>query len=236
MKKHLLFLIVFVCFQTFNYAQEFSFGLGFRSHINDMKEFRDVMIHYNDTRPWLDNGMATRATMNGFEFGLEFSYEKMGLSLFKFYRLGTTRIAKGTDLMGEEFKRKVKLRMIGVDVVDIWLTPLHYKGLNFGGGIMPAGFAGFIAKTKYNDDEQITIDLKSKHHIYSQLHIDITNGSKEKNTAWHLQIFFNFAHYGVYYDLYELNREINPTTFDSMNKRTLIRPDCFGFKLNYSFK
>lgn len=234
MKKYLLFLFVFT--QTLNYAQEFSFGIGFRSHINDMKEFKNIMIHYNETRPWLDNGMATRATINGFELGLEFSKEKLGYSLLKFYRLGTTRVAKGTDLNGEDFIRKAKLRITGVDIFDIWITPLHFKGLNIGGGVMPGGIAWINAKTQYNSDAAIKVNLFDNNHLYSQFHIDITNGKDDKNTAWHLQIFFNFAHYGVYYDLIELNEAINPNTYDSMNKRTLIRPDCFGFKLNYSFK
>jgi len=151
--------------------------------------------------------------------------------------------AGGTSPSGEDFTRKVRISQVGVDWLDVWWTPLHIKRFNFGFGIMPAGTATINMSTKYNgkktkiatshnpgNDYFLGIPLG---HVYHVPHVDVTyvggNGS-----GLHLQLFYTIGP-SQEYDLAYLNREINPSSYNELNKRTLLEINNFGLKLTCNF-
>jgi len=214
-------------------------GFGFRSHFGGMQAFKDVKQFYNDNRTWLDNGFSEGAFLPGFEIGLEANSNVWGFSMMHLYYTGARTNAKGTN-NGIEYKRTLKTRMWGMEFVDAHWTPLHLGRMNIGFGVMPLGLGIFRIKTKLNDGETYKPpydyleftenNLIKAFHMYAQLHADVTAVELGNDSALHLQVFYTIGPKQEY-DLYYLNKEINPTTYPLILKRTFLNMDNWGMKL-----
>lgn len=239
MKKSILLIITF--FTVF--AVSGQVRVGFRSHFWGMQAIHNVTEYYNKNRPWLDNEMGTGTSMNGFEIGIGGARKNYGYSFLNIHYVWTNRKASGTTPTGEDFTRKVHLSQVGVDWVDAWWTPLHIKRFNFGFGIMPAGTATINMSTRYNGEKT---KIATSHntgsdyflgiplgHIYHVPHIDVTYLG-DKGAGLHLQLFYTIGP-SQEYDLAYLNREINPKSYNAINKRTLLEVNNFGLKLMCNF-
>ncbi|MCC7453789.1 MAG: hypothetical protein IT222_06460 [Crocinitomix sp.] len=244
MQKQLLLLLLIVCqFASAQKSDLIGISFGLRSHFGGNQAFSDVLNYYNEKRPWLDNGFATNTNLNGFELGFEINQPKVGLSFLRIYRVATTRTAKGTENTGTAFTRSVKYRIHGLELFDFWWTPLHLGNFNLGFGAMPLATGTARFKTIYND-VKTKIDLSDlerngdefifrTRHYYANLHLDVTRLNESKTSAFHLQFFYTLGPKQEY-DLYYLNQQINPYTYQGINKRTLLKMDNFGVKLFYN--
>lgn len=244
-KSRLRFIVVLLLITVLNpvYSQV-KLGIGLRTHVGGMQAFKDVKGHYDDMRPWLNNQMGSSARMVGLEFGGESSTEKYGVAFAHVYLVGSSATASGTN-GGQDYKRKIKARMWGIETVDAWYTPVKIGKFNFGAGVMPFGLGVFRVSTKVNDEARVKIplsDLQSKldysftktNHMYAQFHIDLTRVYKQNESAFHLQFFYSLGPKREY-ELFFLNQEINPGTYSSLYKRTMMKVNNFGFKLMLSF-
>ncbi len=217
--------------------------IGLRSHFGGMQAIHHVAEYYNKNRPWLDNDMRIGTSMTGFEIGIGGARKNYGYSFLNIHYVWTNRKASGTTPAGEDFTRKVHISQVGIDWLDVWWTPLHFKRFNFGFGIMPAGTATINISTKYNGEKtKITTSHNTGSdyflgiplgHIYHVPHIDVTHVN-DKGTGLHLQLFYTIGP-SQEYDLAYLNREINPKSYNDINKRTLLEVNNFGLKLMCNF-
>jgi hypothetical protein len=244
MQKQLLLMLLIVCqFASAQKSDLIGISFGLRSHIGGNQAFSDVLNYYNEKRPWLDNSFATHGVLNGFELGFETNLPNLGFSFLRCYRVATNRTAKGTDLTDVSFTRTIKYRIHGFELFDFWWTPLHIGNFNFGFGAMPLATGTARFKTIYND-VKTKIDLSDlerngdqfifrTRHYYANLHIDVTRLNESKSKAFHLQFFYTLGPKQEY-DLFYLNQQINPLTYQGINKRTLLKMDNFGVKLMYN--
>lgn len=215
-------------------------SFGYRSTFAHMQAYEDIKSFYNETRPWLDNEFSTSNYMNGFEIGVGTTNRIGGISICNLAFCFNKDVAKGTN-NNIEYKRVVKSRYVAVETIDFWVTPLHLGGINIGGGIMPLGLHWYTFKPTLNGERPelgIYADPKlsstlSQLSMNHNIHIDITNGKEENGSAWHFQFYFHFAsdRKSTTNELLYLNKELNPTTFESFNQRTLMKADHFGCKL-----
>lgn len=228
--------LIFLC-SHFSQSQ-ISIGFGLRSHFGGMQAFKDVKSFYNENRPWLDNEFSTGGLMNGFEIGLEYNKENFGLGMFHFYGVGSKTVAKGTN-GSTDYRRMLKARFWGVDIFDFHWTPLHINNTNIGFGVMPLGMGNLRIKTQLNDEETfktpfseleaLDLSIVKAFHIYAQVHADVTL-TELKFGSLHLQVFRSFGPKQEY-ELFYLNKEINPTTYAGIYKRTYQKIDNWGLKL-----
>lgn len=237
----LFFFVSLLLFPLNTHAQlgDATIGFGFRSNFGGMQAYKDVKQFYNENRTWLDNEFSEGAFMPGFEIGLEANSEVLGLSLMHLYFTGARANAKGTS-NGVEYKRTMKARIWGMEFVDIHWTPLHLGGVNIGFGCMPLGLAMFRVKTKLNDGEYVKpafdyleysgSNLVRAFHMYAQVHADVTAVEIGSGGGLHLQLFYTIGPKQEY-DLYYLNKEINPSTYPSMLKRTFLKMNHLGLKM-----
>ena len=215
-----------------------SFGL--RSHFSGMKGINNVIDHYNETRPWLDNTLGNQNFQNGFEIGLEKSSDDFGISYLKYFRVWNTSSAKGTTPAGVDFKRKLKTRVAGLEIVDFWYTPIHIGGLNIGGGIMPMGGGMFRVRTKIAGEKWKKLPLSgleflgekgifSTYHPFSNFHIDVTKNLN--NSTLHIQFLYSRNWFQDEYNLIYVNRELNPSSYSFANYRQIHGQNNYAFKL-----
>src|SRR5690554_4249373 len=224
--------LIFVCSQLISWSQ---ISFGYRSHFGGMKSYKEIMQYYNENRPWLDKEISSSAYMHGYEIGFGGSFNKAGYTLGRFYgQFGKSR-AKGTDLNGD-FTRIVRTRIFGIEPFDIWWTPLSVKQINIGFGVMPLGLQFFKIDTYLKEDgfERLPIlDVPlyafKESYMYVNLHLDFTFVKDELYNI-HLQFFYTIGP-PQKHNLYHINRELNPNTYSSFNRRTLMKVNNFGMKL-----
>lgn len=236
-KKLFAGVLILMSFNSFSQA---SIGFGLRSHVGGMQAFKDVKGFYNDNRPWLSKEFSSGGLMNGFEVGLNYNSEDIGLSLINLFYVGSKTTAKGTS-NGVDYKRVLKARMWGMETFDFRWTPIHLGNANVGFGMMPLGISIFRAKTKLNDEEvykppysyleySTNKSFGQALHIFAQAHADISIVDLENIASFNFQFFYTFGPKQEY-DLYYLNKEINPTTYPSLYERTYLKINNFGMKL-----
>lgn len=214
-------------------------GFGYRSHFGGMQAYKDVKQFYNDNRDWLDKDLSEGAMMNGFEVGLEGNSEDFGFSFMHFYYVGTKSVAKGTN-NGVDYKRMVRANMWGLETIDFHWSPIHIGQTNIGFGVMPLGLGILRVKTQLNDEDKVKpaltyleesgFDFVKSLHMYAQFHLDVTRVDIETIGALHIQLFYSVGPKQEY-DLYYLNKEINPSTYPSILKRTYQKVNNFGLKI-----
>jgi hypothetical protein len=109
---------------------------------------------------------------------------------------------------------------------------------------MPLATGTARFKTIYND-VKTKIDLSDlerngdefifrTRHYYANVHLDVTRTTETKTQAFHLQLFYTLGPRREY-DLFYLNQQINPITYNDLNKRTFLKMNNFGVKLMYNF-
>lgn len=239
MKNSITLFIVFIC--GFSFGQ---FSIAYRTSFGGMEAFKNIHQFYNSNRTWLTNELSTNSLHQGFEIGFEGSKEKYGTSILKVYYLTKSNKAAGS-IENNEFKRTVKSRFYGVELFDIWYTPLKFKKLTIGGGIMPLALGHYSIKTKVNNSDYIKPFLHSQlenvklaginfNYYYFSPHIDILKVNEEKETSVHLQILLQVVPKG-YFDLYDYNASINPSTSSNFRQRTLLNLTSLGTKLSINF-
>lgn len=245
MKKAILFILFLIHLKT--YAQnltEVHVGIGYRSHITGMEAYSDILSYYNNNRPWLDNNFSTSPFMGGFEIGLEHNEKNYGLSLLKLYFVRNSKVSKGTDPSGDDFKRRLTATIWGLELIDAWWTPLHIKKWNLGGGLMPVGTGKLRIFNKLNNEKRESLyiftnpsfdwlgRLVNQRHYYTNLHLDAS-----KNDVWggniHFQLFYTIGPRREY-ELHLVNKEINPNTYQELYKRTLLKINYWGLKIMYT--
>ncbi len=220
-----------------------SIGFGLRSHVGGMQAYKDVKQFYNENRPWLSNELSSGGMMNGFEIGLEANSTRFGFAFMHIYGVGSKTVAKGT-FNGLEQKRVLKARMWGVETIDVHWTPIHIGNMNLGFGAMPFGLGIFRVKTQLNDNEKVKVPLTyleetnnssfvKSLHMYAQLHLDLTRTNVEGFGNFHFQFFYSMGPWQEY-DLYYVNREINPATYPFHLKRTFQKINNFGLKFLFT--
>lgn len=220
-----------------------SIGFGLRSHVGGMQAYKDIKQFYNENRPWLSNEMSTGGMMTGVEIGLEANSSDFGFAFMHLYGVGSKTVAKGT-YNGTDYKRVLKARMWGVETIDFHWTPIRIKGMNLGFGAMPFGLGIFRVKSQLNDDEQVKLPLTyleetdnagffKSIHMYAQVHLDLTRTEAEGFGNFHVQLFYSMGPWREY-DLYYVNREINPSTYPYHLKRTFQKINNFGLKLLFT--
>lgn len=231
-----LFTFLLILCPLFSFSQLIAFG--YRSHFGGMQEFKNVVNYYNDNRPWLDKEMSSSAYMHGFEIGLGGSREKFGYTLGRFYaQFGKTK-ARGS-YNGIDYDRSIRTRFYGIEIVDGWYTPFHFKGYNFGLGIMPVGLGFMRVKTTLNGETKkmpltdFYVGILSSSHLYTNLHFDVTKVTKNDH-SWQFQLFYSIGPKQEYELLY-LNREINPETYEDIGRRTVMKINNWGMKFIYSY-
>lgn len=241
--KSITMSLSFVLLAQISSAQmisDISIGLGYRSHFGGMQAYKDIKQFYNDNRPWLDNDFSTGGMMNGFEIGLEGNSDRFGFSFMHIYYTGTKSVAKGTN-GGVDYKRMVRTNMWGLETFDMHWTPIHIGETNIGFGVMPLGLGILRVKTRLNDDDKIkppltylestnSLSFLKSMHMYAQVHLDLTRTEIEGIGAFHVQFFYSMGPWQEY-DLYYLNKEINPSSYPLHLKRTYQKINNFGLKL-----
>ena len=109
-------------------------------------------------------------------------------------------------------------------------------------GVMPIGLAKLRVLSKFNEEDWKKVRLGdldneeketiySSSHAYSTIHADITNGYE-----YHFQVFYTLPWFRDEYDLYYVNREINPSTHSAYSRRTLVKMAHIGFKFSYTIR
>jgi hypothetical protein len=215
-------------------------GFGYRTHFGGMQAYKDVKQFYNDNRTWLDKDLSAGGMMNGFEIGLEGNSEDFGFSFMHFYYVGSKSKAKGTN-NGVEYKRMVRANMWGLETFDFHWSPIHLGETNIGFGVMPLGLGIMRVKTQLNDEDKVkppltylesasNLSFVKSMHMYAQFHLDVTRVDIETIGALHIQFFYSIGPWQEY-DLYYLNKEINPSTYPLHLKRTYQKINNFGLKL-----
>jgi len=224
--------LLFICIQITAWSQ---FSFGYRSHFGGMKSYKEIMQYYNDNRPWLDKELSNSAYMHGFEIGLGGSRNKVGFTMGRIFAQYGKSNAKGNDTNGP-FKRIVRTRVFGIEPIDIWWTPLAIKNINIGFGVMPLGLQLFKIDTYLKEDGldrmpilDVPIYAFKESYMYANLHLDFTF-VKEESYNIHLQFFYTIGP-PQKHNLYHINRELNPNTYSSFNRRTLMKVNNFGMKL-----
>lgn len=239
MKRFILYFILFICFQA-NAQREHFINFGFRTQASGLTEMNHIIDYYNQARPWLSKQLGKQHFQSGFEFGIEGSDDKFGMGFLKYYHVWNSSSAKGTLANGNEVKRELKTVTIALEAFDIWYTPIKIAKLRFGFGIMPIGIGRFKIKTRVDDNEWLKSNFdylpSTKKvnpiyfdHAYTNYHIDITNGGR-----LHIQLFYTQNWFRDKYDLYYLNKELNPINVSNYNRRTLLKVENVGLKLTYS--
>lgn len=214
-------------------------GFGYRSHFGGMQAYKDVKQFYNDNRDWLDKDLSEGGMMNGFEIGLEGNSEDFGFSFMHLYYVGSKSVAKGTN-NGVDYRRMVRANMWGMETFDFHWSPIHIGQTNIGFGVMPLGLGILRVKTQLNDDDKVkppldflettSLSFVKSLHMYAQFHLDVTRVDLETFGAVHIQLFYSVGPKQEY-DLYYLNKEINPSTYPSILKRTYQKVNNFGLKI-----
>lgn len=221
--------------------------VGYRSNFFAMEAYKDIKMFYNDNRPWLDSEFSPSTYMNGIEAGIGTTNEKGGIAVLSFSFCFNKDVAKGTS-NGTEYKRVLKSRYFGAETIDIWLTPLHWKGFNIGGGIMPLGLHYYTFNTKLNGEkpelgpyaENAKVDAAEAFRrmaMNHNIHLDITRGASNTGIGLHFQFFYQYAsdRRNTDNELLFLNMELNPNSYQYFNKRSLMKASCFGMKLMLLF-
>ena len=220
-------------------------SVGYRGHFGGMEAYQSIAQFYNDNRPWLSNGLSENGYMHGIEVGLEYNAEKWGMSALKVYYNRKKNKAKGEN-NGNTYTRFINTSFLGIETVDFWYTPLNVRGVNFGFGVMPLGLGLFRVRTKLNDGDNEKIPLSDLEfnspnlsfvrtsHMYVNIHADVTRVSPKTGQSFHLQFFYTIGPKQEY-ELFFLNKEINPTTYPSIRQRTLQKMNNFGMKLIFNF-
>lgn len=221
--------------------------VGYRSSFLGMEAYKDIKGFYNENRPWLDKELSTSAAMHGLEVGIGTTNEKGGIAMLSFAATFNKDVAKGS-YNGVEYKRLLKSRYFGMETIDIWLTPIHWKGFNIGGGLMPLGMHLFTFTTKLNGEKpelgpysenakMSATDVFLKLAMNHNIHLDITRGGIDNGRGVHFQLFYQFASDRRSKDneLLLLNKEVNPNSYEGFNKRSLMKADYFGIKLMLLF-
>ncbi|MGB1039678.1 MAG: hypothetical protein ACPGVD_02245 [Flavobacteriales bacterium] len=217
-----------------------SISIGLRSHFGGMQGINNIINQYNDSRDWLDNSLGNQRFQNGFEIGLQKSSEDFGFSMLKYFRVWNVSTAKGTTPSGEEFTRKLRTRVGGLELVDFWYTPIHIAGFNIGGGIMPMGGGIYRVHTKLDGEKWRKLflsDLEANgekgffatYHAFSNFHIDVTR--EIGNNDLHIQFLYTRSWFNDEYNLIYVNNELNPSSFNSANYRQKHSQNNYGLKL-----
>lgn len=243
--KSSLIAVFFLCITQISFSQGISdirVGFGYRNHFGGMQAYKDVKQFYNDNRDWLDKGLSEGGLMNGFEIGLEGNSEDFGFSFMHFYYVGSKSKAKGTN-GGVEYKRMVRANMWGLETIDFHWSPIHIGQTNIGFGVMPLGLGILRVKTQLNDEDKVKpaltyleekgFNFVKSLHMYAQFHVDVTRVDIKTIGALHVQLFYSVGPKQEY-DLYYLNKEINPTTYPSILKRTYQKVNNFGLKILFN--
>ena len=140
----------------------------------------------------------------------------------------------------EEFKRKLKTRVSGIEIIDFWVTPIKVFGVNIGGGVMPMGGGMYRVRTKINEEDWVKLALSdlenigetgflSTFHPFTNFHIDITKIIDKY--AFHVQFLYSRNWFQEEYNLVFVNKELNPSTYNSANYRLKHGQNNYGLKL-----
>ena len=143
-KKLFAGVLILMSFNSFSQA---SIGFGLRSHVGGMQAFKDVKGFYNDNRPWLSKEFSSGGLMNGFEVGLNYNSEDIGMSLINLFYVGSKTTAKGTN-NGVDYKRVLKARMWGMETFDFRWTPIDRKSTRLNSSHITISYAVFCLKKK----------------------------------------------------------------------------------------
>lgn len=239
MKARIVFLLVALSFTSFSQV-----SIGYRTHFGGMESYKTINAFYNANRPWLSSELSTSAFHDGIEIGYEGSKKNYGLSILKVYFATQSTSAKGTS-NDVDYKRKVKSRLYGIEPFDFWYTPFGFKNFRIGGGVMPLALGHYQLKTKVNEESYEKPILNGEmgnlsilgvkfNYYYFSPHIDISRVNEEKEKSIHLQLFLQVVSKG-FFDLYDYNQELNPTTNENFRQRTLLNLTTFGTKLSLNF-
>lgn len=235
-------LVVGLLWSYTTHAQNNGFiSIGLRSNIGGLKGLNHILQHYNEARPWLAKELSQQRHMTGIELGIERNSKKFGISFAKTYFTWNNSTANGTSINRTQYERKVSTRSFGVELFDFWYTPVSFKGFSFGGGIMPIGLGMFRVRTKLDGEDWIKVPLSdlensgetglfSTFHAFSNLHLDILSNHFGKTL--HFQFFYSANWFRNEYNLFYLNRSINPSSYSDLLKSVKHQYAYFGLKLS----
>ena len=214
------------------------FYIGYRADFGGYKEYKNVKRFYNDMRPWLDNSLPESLWMNGIDFGLGTQSSFGGATILNFGLATRKDKIEGTLPNGEEFSRSIRITQTTLDVIDVWWTPIHTGGFDIGFGGMPLGIMWCRFTTKIDGEKPETGAFKKgsfsvsnillNMDLYSTVHLDVARRSA--NIGIRFQLFYQYGWASTTNDMIILNRELNPNSFQSYHKRTLLQNSHFGFK------
>ncbi len=242
MKSIILVLVLFFGQSFVNGQSKSNFSIGFRNHTGGLGVLNQVIKQYNDSRPWLDNTLNRQVMQNGFEFGFEKSTKKYGVAALRYFRIWNNSMAKGKTPSGEEFTRRLKTRVAGLELVDFWYHPLKVGKFQVGGGLMPMGMAVFRVRTKFNDEKWKRLALSDLEyaspnsslfktfHPFTNFHLDAVAEFHKKE--FHFQLFYSANWFNDEYNLIYLNLEINPNTGGNLLSRQKHNQNQFGLKIS----
>lgn len=217
--------------------------IGYRADFGGYKEYKGVKQYYNQKRPWLDNTLAEKIWMNGFDIGLGTQSNFGGATILN---IGfATRRDKASGLLpsGESFSRTIRIKQFSIDAIDAWWTPVHAKGFDFGFGMMPLGIMWTSFSTKIDGEKpefgpfkkngfrvsQVLFNMD----LYTSVHLDLVRGSEDLNSGVRFQFFYFIGWKSETNDLILLNQELNPNTYQDYHQRTLLRNSHFGIKTSF---
>lgn len=214
--------------------------IGYRADFGGYKEYKNVKRFYNEMRPWLDNSLSESLWMNGVDFGFGTQSSFGGATILNFGFSTRKDKIKGVLPNGEDFSRSIRITQITLDAIDGWWTPIHVGAFDIGFGGMPLGVMWCRFSTKIDGEKPETGAFKKgsfkisnvlkNMDLHSVFHLDVARRSANANTGIRFQLFYQYGWGSTTNDMIILNRELNPNSFQSYHKRTLLQNSHFGFK------
>lgn len=243
----LLFCLFLVSnIRTNLFAQDLSIGL--RSVKLTTASLNNVINHYNETRPWLKNKLNKHNFVTGLSTKLEANILDSDdfFMIFSMSYLRNKSKAKGTTPGGIDFKRHVRSRIFELGLIGASYYPINNETWKFGVGlnIFNATWYNVHSKVNTNEDGWVsyTTDESNKDLIEKIFTTNAFSSSIEFNLKYNVQDSFWLTlcihgqrqYIGNDFDLLNLKRDLNPSTFNQSihDLRTIINQ--WGVTLYFS--
>jgi hypothetical protein len=218
------------------------YHLGFNLGRMPFEAFNQVIEHYNQTRPWLNDDLNTHRWMPGFSLGIHSEVAKgFSLMLLEFNsRFRRSRVS-GSSPSGQAFERRLHSRFVQLSVLGLAYNlsfgsaQEHRLGLSL--TLLDNGF--YRLRSKTNDEKWQRVKLQDDAIFVRGLALSNTFGleySYRKGSGQNailVQLYYQPVWLGDF-NFIELNQDLNPSTWELHYSRRLSgSPHNWGIKVLY---
>ena len=221
-------------------AQKIRYHLGLNVSRMPLEAYNQVIEHYNETRPWLDEKLSTQRWMNGFSLGIHADVDQgFSLMLLEFNSRFRRSQVSGSSPSGQAFERGLHSRLVQLSTLG--LAYQHSFGANkqhqFGASLTLLDNGFYRLRQRRKDQAWTRVDLQDDAIVLRGLALSNTfalnYAYRKGKQGIQLQLYYQPVWLGEF-NFLALQQELNPDTWELYYSRRLSgSPHNWGLKILY---